>query len=346
MMWVPRTMLAGAVLALIAIIFVAESDARGPVGWVLTDETTRANPLLQPPTLVVTSAGETQRVRLSQLTNGRFQTLAGIQWSLEEPVTITLEPVYDADQRHTALIDLRAGGANALTSGWFLRIDVIVRDRTVELVVNQPRADGIMIERVDIYRVSLRRQNEARQRSAATAAREREAAEEAALQEAAQARAACFRSESTRLRGDVDVVLQLSESASQAWDDRIGEGSFTFAEYRAAVDAYIDDLRGQQRSAETALRGLDPSIGGVDDLGRVIQAQISLREEWEQLRVALRTERDDPSATTFQELYPDEFDAIFSADSRLILSIRPARVGVREAVTEQANSSCDAIEGS
>lgn len=346
MTWIPRTMLVGAVLALIVILFIAESDARGPVGWMLTDETTRANPLREPPTLIVTSGGETQRVRLGEREDGLMRRIPDVQWSLDEPVTITLEPVYDADERHTALIDLRAGGANALASGWFLRIDVIVRDRTVELVVNQPRPNGIMIQRVDVYRVSLRRQNEARQRSVAVAARERDRAEAAALEEAAQARASCIRSESERLRGDVDVILQLPESADQAHLDRIGDGTFTFAEYRAAIDAYIGELRAQQRAAEAVLRGLDPSISGVGELGRVIQAQISFREKWQELLVALRSERDDPSATTFQDLYPAEFDAILSADSRFVLTVSPARVAVAQAVTAEANASCDALEDS
>lgn len=342
MTWIPRTMLVGAVLALIVIIFVAESDARGPVGWVLSDETTRANPLREPPTLIVTTGGETQRVRLSERQDGLMRRVPDLQWSLDEPVTITLEPVYDADERHTALIDLRAGGANALTSGWFLRVDVIVRDRSVELVVNQPRPNGIMIERVDVYRVSLRRQNEARQRSATEAVRGREPA--AATENKAPEPTVCARSEATRIRGDVDIIFGLLEASQNAFENRIADRTFTFPEYRAAVGAYIGDLRAQQQNAESVLRGLDPSIRGISELERVIQAHILFRESWEQLLIALRTERDDASATTFQDLYPAEFDAIVSADSRLVLSIGPARVAVGTAANQAAAATCERRE--
>jgi len=132
-------------------------DTRGPVEYSLYDMTTTANPLEPGASLTVSTGATSQRALLLPQVDSGMQPIIGIDWRLDEPVTLTYTPEPSSDEPFTVTFDLRDGGANLLARGWAIRVDLVVSDETTQVRVSQPSVRGFTVERRTIRELSLER---------------------------------------------------------------------------------------------------------------------------------------------------------------------------------------------
>jgi len=155
--WLPKVVIAAVILAIGATLVLERSDAVGPVGYSLQDRTTDDNPLSITPRLIVSNGGQPVRIQTRARFDDALTRLPGFDWSLDAPLTIELVSGVPGDLGHVTSIDLRDAGANWLSDGWFVRIDVTATDRAFEIQVSQPITRGITRTRVVVHEATIPR---------------------------------------------------------------------------------------------------------------------------------------------------------------------------------------------
>jgi hypothetical protein len=342
--WLPKLIVVAAVALLVAAVVVDRLDASGPVGYSLVDRTTRANPLVNAPSLAVSSGSEGQQVRTSPRPEGSFSRFQSVDWSLDEPLTIEIVPAYPGEPGHSVEIDLRDGGANVLNEGWYVRVAVVATDRAFDIEVSQPTTRGLVRSHRVVHRVTLLRADERRLFEALQAEREREEAELAAAQEesrrVALERAACIREETSIRMEATAPVRELGAIYQEALDRRriYGTGTITFAEYRRRITSLAADMQAHLRDAERVLATQPAPAGG--EFTRLVEEYSDLRQAWRDFEVALRTERYGPGQT-FQELHPREAGTIERIEGGLFDAVRRAASAGSRVIRAEAEALCD-----
>jgi hypothetical protein len=341
--WLPKLAIAVAVAVLVPLFVIEGLDATGPFGYSLQNETTANNPLVELPSVRVTIGAVTRDFPLTQ-TGGGFSRVGGLTWSLDVPVTVEFVPAFDVEEGHTFVVDLRGGGANGLSDGWVLRVDVVATDSTFEVGINQPVTSGFVRSREVTQRVTLPRSNERMLSAAREAERERAAAArraaDEARREAQRARSECERDESAPRRTAVAPITGLQTLLQGSLDRRriySGE-SMTFDEYRRRINNLTSDMRTHLNDAERALATApQPSTG---EFERHVRDYAALRQAWIDFERALRSPRTGPQQT-FQELYPVESGAIERLQDAVSTSSRAASEAAIRVITSEVRGICE-----
>lgn len=300
--WIPKVVIASAVVFMIAVFGFESADANGPIAYSLRNESTVVNPLVFAPELRVSTESQSQKIRMAARAQGDLSRISGISWSLDEPVTIEMIPAYPGEVGHTFIVDLRRAGANALNANWFLRIDVVATDRFFEVEINQPVTQGFVRSRSVTQRITLPRSNERMLRAALDAERER-------ASEVRQARATCNREESAARFDAIAPILQLQTLYETSLDRRkiYGSEPISFEEFRRRINSLASDMQAHLRDAEgVAVSEPKPATG---EFERLIREYSILRSAWVDFERALRTPRTGPERS-FDELYPTEYGAV------------------------------------
>jgi hypothetical protein len=341
--WLPKLAIAIAVAVLVPLFVVERLDATGPFGYSLQNETTANNPLVELPSVRVTIGAVTRDFPLTQ-TRGGFSRVGGLTWSLDVPVTVDFVPAFDEEDGHRFVVDLRRGGANGLSDGWTLRVDVVATDSTFEVAISQPVTRGFVRSREVTQRVTLPRSNERMLIAAREAEREREAAArraaDEARREAQRARSECQRDESAPRRAAVAPITGLQTLLQGSLDRRriySGE-SITFDEYRRRINNLTSDMRTHLNDAERALANAPlPSTG---EFERHVRDYAALRQAWVDFERALRAPRTVPQLT-FQELYPVESGAIERLQDAVRTSSRATSEAAIRVITSEVRGICE-----
>jgi hypothetical protein len=336
--WLLRLAIALAIAVLVPLFLIERLDATGTFGYSLRNETTGTNPLVNAPSARVTIGETTREFRLTPTGTG-FSRVGGLTWSLDAPITVEFVPAFDAEEGHRFLVDLRRGGANALSDGWNVRVDVVATDSTFEVAISQPVTRGFVRSREVTQRVTLPRSNERMLIAAREAEREREAAARRAADEAQRARSECERDESASRRTEVAPITGLQTLLQGSLDRRriySGE-SMTFDEYRMRISNLTSDMRTHLNDAERALATApQPSTG---EFERHVRDYAALRQAWVDFERALRSPRTGPQQS-FQELYPVESGAIERLQDAVRTSSRAASEAAIRVIALEVRGTC------
>jgi hypothetical protein len=339
--WIPKVAIAVTIVMALPLLLFEAQSASGPIGYSLQNQASAANPLVNLPQLRISSGGRTQNVVIGR-TNGGLARIGAVDWSLEELLTVEFVPAFPTEPGRTLVVDLRRGGANGLSHGWFVRIDVVATDTTFEIAISQPVSDGYFRSREVTQRVSIPRANERR----LVAAREAEAAERRAAdesrQEAQRARSECVREETATRRAAVAPITNLQTLLQGSLERRRFNdgGTITFDEYRRRINGLVSDMQGHLRDAERAL-GSEPKPA-TGEFERLIRDYRALRQAWVDFERALRSPRSGPQ-TTFQELYPVEAAVIDREFDNLNLSAADALGASTRIITSEVAALCDSL---
>ena len=274
---------------------------------------------------------------------------SGVSWNRDEPLTIQFLPRFAGDSGDIVTLDLKDGGATALSQGWWLRIDVISYDDRFDVTVLQPTLHGFVLTRSVAHEVSLPRAV----RNVTPSSAGSTAGVTAEQRQAAQRRQQCERDVSSELRDAAAPVFELPRRFSSAEVEHrlFNTGPVSFADYRRRIERLVDTASGHRREAEAAQESVQElasqlaadgvTLWGPQMLQTVIDAHMELTDAWMDFRSALFNEQDRPDLT-FQTIYPDEWLRVRLASDGLLSTTTIRRPGFNREVKAFAVATCAA----
>lgn len=330
---IPLVVLVLGVLVLGAALLVETIPADGPVGYSLTDETSR-NRIVNLPSVRASVGTVSHSSSLTPRTDQALTRIGGVRWNRSETLTIEFVPFYPEEQGTTIAIDVRGNGTNAFAQDRFVRIDVVARDDVFEITVRQPILRGTDVVQQVVHEESVRRGNEA-----ALAARF--AARQAAEREALEQRAECEASETMLLASAAAPILELERQIEEIFE-RLGifsQESISLDRWLRNLRTLVNELRADNRAASDALDLLTGPLADVAVLSGLIEAHERHTEAWETYRERLEAASRIPG----RELrFDDEFIEI--ATSRDLVTTRrlAAEMEVTRIFVAETRRTCEA----